>query len=176
MLCPFLSNHSLLARPGQISLPLSSLDRVKHEQRNNSCERCSSCDEAKRGAEVQQHYEACLDLGPTSASPRGRGHGLTLTLGVFVADVESDSVADGVIGVGDRVVKVLPITVMVKNVRPGLRELDAGSHNRIFDHPSNVMISFSVQAFYGRHFSIFLAGERPQPRTHEGRFLGRQDA
>ena len=83
--------------------------RVKLEQRTNSDERCSSCDEAKRGAEVQeqQHYEASLDLGPTSASPRGRGHGLTLTLGVYVADVERDSVADGVIGVGDRVVKVL---------------------------------------------------------------------
>ena len=86
--------------------------RVKLEQRTNSDERCSSCDEAKRGAEVQeqQHYEASLDLGPTSASPRGRGHGLTLTLGVYVADVERDSVADGVIGVGDRVVKVLTIS------------------------------------------------------------------
>ena len=83
---------------------------MKLEQGTNSCERCSTCDEAKRGAEVQQHYEASLDLGPTSASPRGRGHGLTLTLGVYVADVERDSVADGVIGVGDRVVKVLTIS------------------------------------------------------------------
>ena len=73
---------------------------------------CSSCDEAQKGGQVQQkrqrHYEASLDLGPTSASPRGRGHGLTLTLGVYVADVERDSVADGIIGVGDRVVKALP--------------------------------------------------------------------
>ena len=52
-----------------------------------------------------KNYEASLDLGPSSASPRGRGHGLTLTLGVYVADVEGGSVADGVIGVGDRVVK-----------------------------------------------------------------------
>ena len=83
---------------------------MKLEQRTNSGERCSTCDEAKMGAEVPEHYEASLDLGPTSASPRGRGHGLTLTLGVYVADVERDSVADGVIGVGDRVVKVLTIS------------------------------------------------------------------
>ena len=69
----------------------------------------TKANEARRGtteAHQQQHYEASLDMGPTSASPRGRGHGLTLTLGVYVADVERDSVADGVITVGDRVVKV----------------------------------------------------------------------
>ena len=62
----------------------------------------TKANEARRGTEAhqqQQHYEASLDMGPTSASPRGRGHGLTLTLGVYVADVERDSVADGVIAI-----------------------------------------------------------------------------
>ena len=50
-----------------------------------------------------------LDLGPTSSAPSGRGHGLTLELGVYVAAVEDKSVASelGSIAIGDRVLKVV---------------------------------------------------------------------